>query len=355
MSRPCPERAATPEDRAFASLRDAVQCNCHISDARHAGDYSLCIYLLKMREFYRWEQRLALTAQLPRDEIGSWLSTRESLWDELAEASYAPLPVYRRRLDPFDVDAINARLRPHGLVYGGGLGLGGKPLFFLGTLQRREVREGLEVLIVADEHARDLAAPPAMYRDGTVTVRRESLRRVTWERIEAWQWRRREGGLGDLLGDYGFDDDPDGALERMTDDQVESLVLHELGEARAGELLGPEWEAMLTGLGRSRAEVFARAVRDHLADCRVTLPALLERDDGRALRFYLAGLDGPRRALFPALAGCPADDAAALARAAARGAEHWLALGRELLGLWREGGDGAGAAITARAEGAALH
>lgn len=39
-------------------LAGAVQYNCHISDARHGADYSLCIYLMKMREYYRWEQRL---------------------------------------------------------------------------------------------------------------------------------------------------------------------------------------------------------------------------------------------------------------------------------------------------------
>jgi hypothetical protein len=43
---------------AFHQLRDSVQRNCHLADAEHARDYSLCIYLLKMREYYR---RLAAT------------------------------------------------------------------------------------------------------------------------------------------------------------------------------------------------------------------------------------------------------------------------------------------------------
>ncbi|HKJ07631.1 MAG TPA: hypothetical protein VKA76_00940, partial [Gammaproteobacteria bacterium] len=41
-----------------------VQKNCHISDARYAGDYTLCIYLLKMREYYRWEKGYSLDASL---------------------------------------------------------------------------------------------------------------------------------------------------------------------------------------------------------------------------------------------------------------------------------------------------
>jgi hypothetical protein len=355
MSNRCSETREVPGEPGFEVLRHAVQCNCHISDARHAADFSLCIYLLKMREFYRWERGIGLTEALPREAVGAWLSERESLWDDLLEAAYAPLPVFRQRIDPFDDAAVNDHLRPHGLIYGGGLGAGGKPLFFLGTLQRAERRDGLDVIVVADEHARDLAAPPAMLRDGQITVRRESLRRVLWERIEAWQWRKRDPRLGSLLDDYGFNDDPDGALERMTEHEIETVILHELGEARAGAQLGPDWETMLGDLGRSRGEAYARAVRDHAADCLVTLPALIEHDDHAALQLYLAGLDGPRRTLFPALAACDADDAKGLSRVVATGAQHWPAVAGELLARWREGGDDRGAAVAARAEAAALH
>jgi hypothetical protein len=355
MPKRCSNASETAKDPAFASLRHAVQCNCHISDARHAGDYSLCIYLLKMREYYRWERGIGLTETLPRDEVGSWLSEREALWDDLAEAAFAPLPVYRQRIAPFDEADINARLRPHGLIYGSGLGAGGKPLFFLGTLLSAEQRDGLEVIVVADEHARDLAAPPAMLRDGTITVRRESLRRVLWERIEAWQWRQRDPRLGALLDGYGFSDDPDGALERMTEHEIETVVLHELGEARAGTRLGPDWERMLLELGRSKGEAYARAVRDHVADCLVTLPILLERDDRAALAFYLASLDGPRKALFPRLAACDAADPLALQRIVDAGADHWPRVAEALLATWRDAGEGAETRVAAQAEGAALH
>ncbi len=355
MPEHCSDVSEAAQDPAFASLRHAVQCNCHISDARHAGDYSLCIYLLKMREYFRWEHGIGLTETLPREEVGSWLSEREALWDDLAEAAYAPLPVYRERIAPFDEAEINARLRPHGLVYGSGLGAGGKPLFFLGRLREIARRDGLEVIVVADEHARDLAAPPAMLRDGTITVRRESLRRVLWERIEAWQWRQRDPRLGDLLDGYGFGDDPDGALERMTEHETETVVLHELGEARAGERLGPEWERMLLALGRSKGEAYARAVRDHLADCLVTLPTLLERGDRAALAFYLASLDGPRKALFPRLARCSGDDLRAMELTVRAGADHWPAVADALLDVWRRGGERSTAVIATRAEGAALH
>ena len=39
-------------------LKQTISRNCHISDAQYAGNYTLCIYLLKIREFYRWEKQI---------------------------------------------------------------------------------------------------------------------------------------------------------------------------------------------------------------------------------------------------------------------------------------------------------
>ena len=61
------------------ALAKTVQRNCDISDARHARDYSLCVYLLKMREYFRWEQGYRLTEDLPRDELGNWVVARAPL------------------------------------------------------------------------------------------------------------------------------------------------------------------------------------------------------------------------------------------------------------------------------------
>jgi len=46
-----------------------VRTNCHISDARHATDYTLCIYLLKMREYYRWENDMPFSSSLPHEDL----------------------------------------------------------------------------------------------------------------------------------------------------------------------------------------------------------------------------------------------------------------------------------------------
>jgi hypothetical protein len=77
------------------------------------------------------------------------------------------------------------------------------------------------------------------------------------------------------------------------------MILHEVGEAMAGELLGEAWGDMALSVSRTRGEPVARAVRDLLADCLSTLPGLLERDNLPALHFYFATFDAPRRQLFP--------------------------------------------------------
>ena len=50
-----------------AALTAAVQHNCNIADARFARNHVMCIYLIKMREFYRWEHGVPLTAPLGLD------------------------------------------------------------------------------------------------------------------------------------------------------------------------------------------------------------------------------------------------------------------------------------------------
>ncbi|HJX57762.1 MAG TPA: hypothetical protein VJ325_03500, partial [Thiobacillus sp.] len=69
----------------------SVQKNCHISDAQYAGDYTLCIFLLKMREFYRWENQIAFTGSLPRADVGKWMQEREQMWESMESSTFEPL------------------------------------------------------------------------------------------------------------------------------------------------------------------------------------------------------------------------------------------------------------------------
>ena len=317
-------------------LAEAVQRNCDISDARYAGDYGMCTFLLKMREYYRWEHELPLTRELPRSELGDWLSAREARWRTIEAEEFRPLPLGRDALDPLAADAANRELLPRGLVYSAGYGRFGKPVFFLGALLRVEEREGCTVILSSCEYARELAAPPAMLQGRTIYVRLESVRRYLWERIEEWQWRKSDNRMARSLAGYDFVADPEGALARMAGNETESMILHELGEARAGELLGAAWQEMIASVARTRAEVHARAVRDLLADCLSTLPALVARENLPALDFHFATFDAPRRQLFPQALEAYDDfvrggSLVPLARAAREGAERFLAEARALL------------------------
>ena len=237
---------------------------------------------------------------------------------------FAPLALARGELDPFDADAANRELLPEGYVYGAGYGRLQKPVFFLGRLLRLEARAGFTILVSSCEYARELAAPPAMLQGHTIFVREESARRYLWEKVEEWQWRKQDNAMARALANYPFTSDADAALQRMTDNEIETMILHEVGEAMAGELLGDRWPELVVSVARTPSEPIARAVRDLLADCLSTLPALLERANLPALHFYFATFDAPRRQLFPQ---------------ALQAYEHFLRSG-ELDRLWQTVRDG---------------
>ena len=321
-------------------LAQVVQRNCHISDARHGADYSLCVYLMKMREYYRWEKRLPYGANLGKDEVGDWLQEREQLWEQLLEADLEPIEIAGESFDPFDAEGINERLEPYGLVYSSGLGNQAKPHFFLGDLESHNQNGDYSVFVAAAEYARDLTAPPAMTLGRSVFLRRESLRRMLWEKLESWRWSRPDNALGRAFACYDFEDALDESLDAMTDREIDAVLLHEEGEYEAGLRLGEEWNAMLLELAHTPAELMARAVRDHLADCLTTLPALAETGDAPSLHFYVGNLSNMRNEIFPGLRRAYSEwsetlDSEPLAAIAELGRSHWERLAHDMMNLYR--------------------
>lgn len=328
-------------DQAFQPLLSAVRRNCAIADALHAGEYTLCVYLLKMREYFRWEKGYPFSCSLPNADVGNWLREREQLWESLEHEPFAALPLADAEHDPFDAERVNEVVNDHGLVYSAGLGQYGRPHFFLGQLEQRQTHKRFTILISAKEFARDLAAPPAMTQGRNIFVRRESLRRMIWEKIEEWRWNRLENAMARAIGGYDFEQSPDRALEQMTDDQVATLLLHEIGEVMAGEHLGTGWEDMLADLPRSRLELSLRGVRDHFADSLSTLPALLENGKAAVIHFFFATLTAMRKAQAPELLQSydhwlKTDSLDALRDYVPRAQAHWRELTLDLLKLHAE-------------------
>jgi hypothetical protein len=339
----------------FPELAQCVQRNCHIADARHAREMTLCNYLLEMREFYRWECELPLTRPLPRLELGSWISEREALWDDVQTDALERLPLGGHNYDAFEVGAINAALVPQGLVYGAGYGRFGKPHFFLAQLERHERRQELTLFVSGCEYARDLSAPPAALQDGVVFLRRDALRRWLWEKVETWGVRKADGALKSALECYGFAADAEKGLEYMAEQEAETLILHELGEALAEPLLGSTWRDLIASFTDRRAEILARAVRDNLADCLSTLPRLFERDAACSIHFYFANFEGMRASLFPLLAQAyrrwrETGNLETLREAAQAGSAHWHEAALSLLRAHQADPAAAEETIAARVE-----
>jgi hypothetical protein len=323
-------------ERAPGALVEAVQRNCDIADARHGRDAALCSYLLEMREYFRWAHALPLEAAPNAQSLGRWVGDQEAAWAELEESEFAPLPIGAARVDPFDSAAVNRALGDAGLVYGGGVGRFHRPHFFLAERTRVERREGLEVLVSGCEYARDLAGGLGALQGATITVRADAVRRWLWQRIELWTARPLEGPLRAALDGFGYRPGDGATFERVVAAQVEAVILHEVGEARAGAALGPAWESMLAAFARAPAELLARAVRDNLADCLSTVPALIERGDACAIHLWFASFEGLRRELFPRLVTGYEEwrrggDAVVLSETVEAGALHWEAQAQRLL------------------------
>lgn len=330
-------------NRTVEQITDRVQLNCHISDARHGADYGLCTYLLKMREYFRWEKRMGFAQSLSNDEVGEWLTEREQLWAGLEALEYSPIVIDGRDYDPFDIQGINQALSLHGLVYSSGVGRSGRTHFFLAELEQQKEREGYSIFVSGREYARDLTAPPAMMRREVIFIRRESLRRMLWEKLESWRWNRPDNALGRAFACYDFEQDLDDSLVRMTENEMDLLLLHEQGEHQAGVWLGDGWEEMLADLLNGPLEIAARAIRDNLADCMVTIPSLTKNSETASFHFFIGNLSAMRQKIFPELKAAydhwlQTGEVSLIQDAASRGEVKWKTVARSMLDLHAEYG-----------------
>jgi hypothetical protein len=131
-------------------------------------------------------------------------------------------------------------------------------------------------------------------------VRREALRQWLWEKAEGWNVKQQDGALKSALLAYGFDVDPQAAIERMTEGEIETLVLHEEGELRRRPPARRAWARKLAGLCRqARRDCWPRGKGQ---------PGRLPGDAAGpagcrgaadSLHFWFSTFDGLRREMFP--------------------------------------------------------
>ena len=290
------------------TLTPQIKRNCNISDAKYWGVYSMCNFLLRLRELYRIEKCIRPWEKINQKEIAEWISGRESLWKELEDKDFVDISINGNVFGPFEVEKINAELEKKGLVYGAGFGAHMKPSFFLADLISKETLEGCDIYIAGGEYVRDLSDYPAMLQDKVIIARVDSARLLLWGKFEELRLRRSNVPLAFAFSKYHIrpEEEPSEDIDRriflIACFEVESYIHHEIGEAFEGEKLGGEWKPLLADLfSYRRAEIFARAVKDILADTseKGMLRYIIENRKEGSLGFYIAFLGGLRKIIFP--------------------------------------------------------
>jgi len=92
-------------------LLNDIKFNCDVSDAQYWGYFSVCGLLMRYRDLYRSERSLKPWKEINREEIMSWISSKESRWPELEEKGFRDLKIAENTYGPFDVVEVNRALK----------------------------------------------------------------------------------------------------------------------------------------------------------------------------------------------------------------------------------------------------
>ena len=288
--------------RGVEEIAEQVRYNCEVSNASFWGIYSICGLLMRLRSLYRFENAVEPWERIDTQELMKWIDSKEKMWRRLAGAELRRIRAGGRSIDPMDAEGVEEHL-PEGYCYGAGYSTGMNPSFFLGELQRRFSRRGFRVSVTGRELVRDLLASPAMSAGGRIYLRMGIFREYLWEKVEEARLSRKRVLL-EAFELYGVSEEeiasPDRELDakiaRIAEEESYTLLAHELGE-QLQEEVPVELFRSATGL----LERVLRSVGDLLADTHPEgrLSAIVEKRSLASLAFYVAGLTGMRRAMFP--------------------------------------------------------
>jgi hypothetical protein len=317
-----------------------VRRNCDISDAHHAGSYSLCGLALRLRDLYKWHHRLKPWTEGEAADVARWIGEKESLWETLTDEAYSDIALNGTRYGTFETGALNRTLEPGGLFYGAGYAYGLKPCFFLAQRLTEETVAGVRVISLGRELARDLLTLPALLQEQTVLVRTEAAALYLWDQMlyvkpsgrPALQYAMAALGTDDLATETLRQ-----FLPHLLAAQQRIFVHHEIGEMRDDTFDTDLWRQMVSLFAQTPQELYARALKDLLADTHSLgpLPLIVEEQNTVCLGLYAAFLDGLPRTLFPQLRQAFAifrkhagwgiiEDAIAVGRARAREDALWM-------------------------------
>ncbi len=287
-------------------LTRQVLNNCEISDAQHAGLYSICGLALRLRDLYKWEKGLRPWIEKDSSEILDWIADKEELWERLADNKYSDLTIGNKHYDPFDTAKINAVLEPQGLLYGAGYAFSLKPTFFLAPIKNKDHSSGYSVYTLERELARDLLTLPVLSQDNLILLRTDAAGLYIWDRI-AFIKKSGRPALEFALQHCGLKEQNPEALRqhlpRIVAAQTDNFIYHEIGEMKDSTFDPHIWRELIAAFPHSPVELLVRAVKDLLADTNRhgTLSHLIKDRNSAALGFYVAFQDGLIKELFPEL------------------------------------------------------
>jgi hypothetical protein len=287
-------------------LSRQISYNCNISDAHHAGIYSICGLALRLRDLFKWDKRLPPWVEKDPPDVLSWIGEKEAYWETLEGADYRQIEICNHRFDPFDTPSINNVLIPAGLLYGAGYAYSLKPTFFLGQIEAQNSISGYQVFTLGREWARDLLTIPAFAQDSCVILRQESAMLYLWDKISYIKKSGRPA-LNFALTQCGIKkvgpQTLPSHLQHIFNLLKDTYIYHEIGELQETVFDRDIWRSIIAAFPHTPIELLARTVKDLLADTHScgTLSHLLEERQAAALGFYVAFWDGLAREIFPNL------------------------------------------------------
>jgi len=285
-------------------ITDQVLKNCDIADSQHAGLYSICGLALRLRDLFKWENRLDPWIEKDAAEVLKWIGDKEETWEKLIGKAFNDITLLGYQFDPFDVKGINAILEPRGYIYGGGYARSLKPSFFLAEIEKKKTINGFGVFVLGRELARDLLTIPALSYDNCVYIRQESARLFLWDQIFYINKSGRYA-LGFGLENYGLKEQPPErlhlSLSKIAADETDKYIYHELGEIQDTVFDREAWREIIATFPHTPIELLVRTIKDLLADTNEygTLRHIIQKQKTASLSFYVAFLESFTKKLFP--------------------------------------------------------
>jgi hypothetical protein len=283
-------------------LKSSVRFNCDVTDARHAGIYSVCGLVMRLRDLYKWEHQVPPWQEDASDKVLEWIGDKETRWEALTASEFQMLPINGHSFDAFDAAGVNRIINPWNLFYGAGYAHSLKPTFFLADIDHCLSVDGRPVRVLGQEHARDLLTLPAFSQDGEVVLRTEAGRMFLWDQIlylgntgrRAFEYAVRRCGLADStprILQHHFD--------RIWKVQKNLYIRHEIGELEENIFDRDIWRQMLAAYPHTAVELLVRTLKDLLADTHAsgTLPDLIGHRNAAGLGLYMAFGNGITRML----------------------------------------------------------